>query len=60
MKIRIENNIAEIWCAANTPEDELEKQILSLRKQHYTVAVFKSGKGDLADLTYELLRINNT
>jgi len=58
MKIKIENNIAEIWYTSESPQEELELLVKSLRRQHYTVVVFKSGKKDLASLTSELLRIN--
>jgi len=59
LKIVIENNIAEVWCTSNkVNSDKLELLVKSLRLKKYTVVIFKSGSGDLSELTAELLRIN--
>jgi len=59
VKIKLDGSIAEIWCTSDISAKELDLKVKSLRLQGYTVVVFKSGHESIADLTSELLRINN-
>lgn len=51
-------NEVELWVTNDTPKESLDARIAALRAQGSRVIVFRSGHGDLTDLTGELLRIN--
>ena len=48
----------EIWATNDMNPEALESRIAEARSQNKRVIVFRSGHGDLADLTSELLRCN--
>lgn len=52
------NDEIEIWVPRSTTEGEVQAAIKVGAEQGFRVIVYRSGTGDLAALTSELLRIN--
>ena len=48
----------ELWVPNGTSKASLDTRIAALQAQGNRVIVFHSGRGDLAELTGDLLRIN--
>ena len=60
VKIGNRKNIeeVEIWVPNGTSENELNLKVAAIQAQGKRVIVFRSGRGDLAELTGELLKRN--
>jgi len=50
--------IGEIWSPTDELRDSLEARIAACQAQYDKVVVYRSGRGDLVDLTAELLKKN--